>query len=595
MKATGILPFLFYVLLTASASYANSRSVVVTDLTTESKTDPIGIDVDVPRLSWKAQHTVRGAVQTAYQIRAALSPADLNRGRDLLWDTDKRESEQSSFIPYEGPTPLSRQRIYWKVRVWYDKDISKWSEPAYFEMGLLNDNDWKAKWIQAGFELGDEPDPCPFFRKPFSTKKAIAKARIYASAKGLYELHLNGMRVGDQYFTPGWTVYDKRIQYQTYDVTDQIIDGDNVLGMVLGNGWIRHFRANNQAEDTQTILAGIVQLEIEYEDGSTEVITTDDTWKSSTGPILSSTIYDGEIFDARLIMHGWDRIEFDDSNWKPVRIHDERIAILEAEQGVPVIKYESLTPDSIFTTPKGELVVDMGQNMVGWIRLQVEGPAGTTVELRHTEVLDSEGNFYTENLRRADQMIQYTLSGDGVEVYEPHFTFQGFRYVKVIGFPGQLQPENITGIVLHSEMERTGDFECSNRLVNQLYHNIIWGQKGNFLDVPTDCPQRDERLGWTGDAQVFAPTACFNMNTIAFYRKWLRDMALDQSDEGIIPWIVPNVMDRVSAACGWADAGTVIPWVVYQYYGDKKVLIDNYEMMKNWVEYIRKTAGDSYL
>jgi alpha-L-rhamnosidase len=590
-----IITFTLVLFFAMSTSYAKNK-ITYYDLRTEYKTNPINIDVPNPGLSWKIKASERNTHQQAYQIQAAASLKELKQGKNLLWDSEKTASSSSIHIPYEGQNLQSRQQVFWRVRVWVDKSAAQWSEPAQFEMGLLNPGDWSAKWIRSEIPQQEEPDPSPYFRKTFQLKKPVAKARVYASSIGLYALHINGERTGEEYLTPGWTSYKTRIQYQVYDVTDQLNVGENAIGFILGNGWFRHFRSNNRADSYYDNLAGIMQLEVEYADGTKDTIITDDSWKSATGPILSSTIYDGELYDARKEMPGWVTTAFDDAGWKGTLVVDQDYNILVGSQGEPVVSHEELKPIKIWKNDKDELIADMGQNMVGWIRLKVRGPAGTTIKIKHAEVLDKDGHFYTTNLRKAEQLLEYTLKGEGEETYEPHFTFMGFRYIMIEGFPGMPTADNLTGVVVHSRVLVTGNFECSNDLINQLQHNIQWGQKGNFVDVPTDCPQRDERLGWTGDAQAFAPTACYNMYTPAFYKKWLKDLAIDQDDEGRIPHVIPNNLGPNSvAACGWADAGVIVPWVVYQYYGDETVLKDQYESMKAWVEYQRRTAGDSYL
>jgi alpha-L-rhamnosidase len=312
------------------------------------------------------------------------------------------------------------------------------------------------------------------------------------------------------------------------------------------------------------------------------------------GPILKSVIYDGETYDARLEKPGWSKAGFDDSDWKgteEVR-NDKNLIVYPAS--VPMRKLEELTPVEIMVTPEGDTVVDMGQNMVGWIRLKVDCPKGTTITLRHAEVLDKDGNFYIENLRSAKQTNTYICKGGGIETYEPRFTFQGFRFVDISGYPGEVTRDMLTGVVVNSDLEKTGSFACNDSLINQLQHNIVWGQKGNFVDVPTDCPQRDERMGWTGDCQVFAPTACYNMNCAGFYTKWLRDLAVDQHEDGAVPHVIPNVLGR-GGAHGWQDAATIVPWTVYQWYGDVRILEEQYESMKALVEYMRTQAGDAYI
>jgi alpha-L-rhamnosidase len=418
----------------------------------------------------------------------------------------------------------------------------------------------------------------------------------------MYELFLNGQRIGDAVLTPGWTSYNHRLQYFTYDVSDRLKAGANAIGAYLGNGWYRGVvgfqGARNHYGDQ---LALLLQLEVVYQDGHRETITSDGAWKSSTGPILMSEIYDGETYDARREQSGWNSPGFDDHDWLAAKQIAGAKDVLTGPESPPMRRHEEFVPQKIFKTPAGDTVVDFGQNLVGWVRLKVSGAAGSTVTLRHAEVLDKNGNFYTENLRTAQQSIRYTLKGGGQEVYEPHFTFQGFRYVAVSGYPGKLTPASVTGIAVYTDMAPMGEFASSKPLINQLEHNIQWGQKGNFLDVPTDCPQRDERLGWTGDAQVFSPTAAFNMDVAGFFTKWLKDLAADQMSSGSVPFVVPDVLTTprgpaagerpAGGAAGWADAATVIPWNMYLAYGDSRVLQAQYPSMQRWVDYEQARAG----
>ncbi len=521
----------------------------------------------------------------------------MKTGNNLLWDTGKVYSDQSIHVEYDGPALKSGQRFYWQVRVWDEKDRPiAWSDVAFWEMGLLDPSDWKASWIQPNIDEDiAKSQPCPLLRKEFQLSKEVKSARAYVTSLGLYEMHINDHRVGDQLFTPGWTSYSKRLQYQTYDITPLLASGNNAVGVILGDGWYRGYSGWNMKRNYYgEKLALLLQIDVIYQDGTMEIIGTDATWKASTGPILESDIYNGEVYDARLEMDGWSNTGFDDQSWQSVKMIDHSKEILVAPVGPPVRKIQEIKPIKIIKTPRGETVFDMGQNMVGWIRLKVKGQAGTMVVLRHAEVLDKEGNLYTENLRSAKQRIQYILKGGSEEIYEPHFTFQGFRYVAVDGYPGEPDLESLTGIVIHSDMTPTGNFTCSDSLINQLQHNILWGQKGNFLDVPTDCPQRDERMGWTGDAQVFAPTACFNTDAASFYTKWLKDLAADQFKNGAVPHVVPDVL-KGSASAAWADAAVIVPWTVYLCYGDKRILEQQYESMKAWIEYMQNQAGDTYL
>ena len=579
---------------------AAEAALRVVGLRTEYKENPLGIDTRKPRLSWRLESEARGVVQSAYEIR--VTGGDGGPGK-VVWTSGKVASDDSIQRVYEGPALHSGGKYEWQVRVWDGGGrVSAWSAPSSWEMGLLEPSDWKASWIEPGLpEDTAKSGPSPMLRREFRLKGGVARARAYVTSHGLYEMYLNGRRVGDQLFTPGWTSYNKRLQYQTYDVTALLQAGANAVGVQLGNGW---YRGDLAWEGRRNIygdrLGLLLQIRVTYKDGSEELVTSDGQWKASTGPVLMSEIYHGETYDARLEKAGWSSPGFDDKGWTAVREAAGNKEILIAPEGPPVRRIQELKPAKVIKTPAGETVVDMGQNMVGWARLKVQGPAGTTVTLRHAEVLDKDGNFYTANLRKAKATLQYTLKGGGAETFEPHFTFFGFRYVAVAGFPGELTPDALTGIVVHSEMRPTGELVTSKPLLNQLQHNIEWGQKGNFLDVPTDCPQRDERLGWTGDAEAFFPTAAFNMDVAGFFTKWLKDVAADQFSSGSVPHVVPNVLPAfegrdAGGAAGWADAATIIPWNMYLAYGDKRVLESQYESMSRWVGYQRTRAGDDLI
>ncbi len=578
-------------------SVRESADLSIQYLRCEYKLNPVGIDVIRPRLSWQLVSSRRGAWQSAYQIRVARNAGDLRASRELLWDSGEVESDQSIHVVYGGPELESGERYYWQVRVWDAEDRpSSWSGEAYWEMGLLTTSDWKANWISPDSDQSAAvARPAPMLRREFRVQGNVSSARVYVTCLGLYEMELNGKRVGDQVFAPGWTSYKKRLQYQTYDITEHLEEGANAIGVTLGDGWYRgKLGFQGRGDYYGQNVALLLQIRIGYTDGRDQVVTSDEMWKSSTGPILMSDIYMGEAYDARLEKPGWSRPGFDDGDWTGVRIIEHSKEILLAPAGPPVRTIQEIHPLKIIQTPAGETVFDLGQNMVGWVRLKVQGDAGKVVTLRHAEVLDKEGNFYTRNLRAAAQTVEYTLKGGSVEVYEPHFTFQGFRYVAVEGLPGNPQLADLTGVVIHSDMTQTGSFESSNTLINQLQHNIVWGQKGNFLDVPTDCPQRDERLGWTGDAQVFARTASFNMDVASFFTKWLGDLAADQTKDGRIHFVIPDVLGGAGSAA-WADAGAIIPWTIYLVYGDKRILETQYESMKAWVEYMKGEAGEDFI
>ncbi|MFA9390260.1 MAG: family 78 glycoside hydrolase catalytic domain [Prolixibacteraceae bacterium] len=586
-KPTLVLLFSFISMLTIAKTQ-------VVNPVCEYLENPIGIGVYQPRLSWKITSDENGVKQTAYEIRVAESLSKLTKKNDLLWTTDKIEKEQSVNVVYGGPFLPSMSRVYWQVRIWdQNNEATAWSEPAFWETGILLPEEWGASWITTPEDFDSKKSP--YFRTEFNVIKKVASARIYVTALGLYELHLNGNKVSDDLFTPGWTSYNKRIQYQTYDVTSAM-QTENVIGAIVGEGWYSGnigWSGDKGYYGHQKAL--LLQLKIDYTDGTSETIRTDENWKVASGAIISSSIYDGETYDAQLEEKGWNRFGFDAKNWMSVQLLDHTKTTLVAPQGLPVKASGEIKPIAFFKTPKGEMVFDMGQNMVGWVRLNVTGPAGTKVTLKFAEVLDKNGNFYTDNLRAAKVTDEYILSGNGNESYEPHFTFHGFRYVQLIGFPGNATLDNITGIVIHSAMAQTGSFACSDSMINQLQHNIQWGQKGNFLDVPTDCPQRDERLGWTGDAQVFSRTAAFNFNVAAFYTKWMKDLAADQLENGSVPHVIPDVLNGGGGSTAWADAALLVPWTVYLVYGDQRILEEQYASMKAWVEYMKGRAGDDLL
>lgn len=572
-----------------------NHELKVSALTCEYRPNPLGIGVTEPRISWQLQSDQRGTIQRGYQIVVAGPDADFDQP---LWDSGYIESDRSVLVPYGGPALQSRTRYYYKVKVWDTAGReSAWSDVAWWETGLLATDEWKAEWITAHAEaFSPDSEACFLLRKHFELERSVRSARVYATAAGMYELHVNGQRVSDEWLAPGWTSYHNRLQYQTYDITALLREGGNAIGIVLADGWYRSgMGARTRCFKYGDRRAALLQMHVTFADGSETVITTDSSWKAYTGPILSSSIYNGETYDARLEQDGWSESGFADEQWKKVEILDLPKHQLVAQENVPVRVTETLKPISFFVTPAGDRVLDMGQNMVGRIRMRVTAPEGTKIVLRHAEVLDRDGNIYFGNLRSARQTATYIARGNGVEEYAPHFTFMGFRYVKVEGYPGDDLPiEAFTGEVMHSDMAPTGQFECSDERVNQLQSNILWGQRGNFVDVPTDCPQRDERLGWTGDAQVFIGTALYNFNGGPFFTKWLRDLKAEQYPDGGVPFVIPDIRGDANSAA-WSDAATICPWALYRYYGDERLLAEQYDSMKKWVEYIRAQGDDEYL
>ena len=566
--------------------------VHVGELTLEQLSNPLGIDKNQPLFSWKLFSDDRNVLQTAYEIKVALNETDLINKEKFLWKSGKVSSEQSINIPYAGLALKSSQRYFWQVRVWDNKNnVSEWSSVAFWQMSLLNISDWKAQWIEPGYEEPLIYRPSPIFRKVFNSKKDLQSAIVYITAHGLYEAMINENRVGNDYLAPGWSSYTKHLYYRMYDVTDLIKKGDNAIGVTLGSGWYRGIIGGTENNRYGKNVSLLFQLELTFKDGTKQSILSDDTWKTSTGSIIDAEIYNGETIDANKEKIGWLTSEFNDKNWAYAKVASYNNNILKAAYNEPIRKHEIFKPVKVLITPKREKVIDFGQNLVGWEIVKLNGKAGDTVKIYHAEVLDKEGNFYTSNLGNAKATSTYILSGKNDEIFEPHFTFYGFRYIKIIGLNNDIIPGNFKAVALYSDMTKTGNLITSDSLINQLQHNILWGMQGNFLDIPTDCPQRAERLGWTGDAQVFSRTATFNRGVEKFFDKWLSDLAADQFPNGAVPHVIPNIPGNNDAgATGWADAAVIVPWNIYMAYGDKKLLERQYPSMKAWVDYMKNKS-----
>jgi alpha-L-rhamnosidase len=711
------------------------------------------MDATQPHLSWQMRDSRRGAAQQAYQVLVATSPKLLGNDQADVWNSGKVNSDESARVPYGGKALRSRQRYYWKVKLWdHDGRPSAWSEPAWWEMGLLAPADWQAewigkdldpplpavppgnwvwhpqdqgkwhmvylrkpfavppgktvqraavyaavddsyelkmndqsvgairnfapmrgmrfhsyevtKWIKAGANalqlaavftgkrpngrggavmtlvinyadgstdairsddtweaaVNDstgwrteapatatwsraqvlEPLDGPIFgkvapayeaprairvRKEFIVPKKLRRARAYVTGLGGYYLHFNGKVVSRDLLAPGWTNYYKRIQYQVYDVTDLLKTGKNAAGAELGNLWwsgdVNH---RGMAQYVDGPLRFLLQLHLAYDDGTEEILLTDRTWKVHPSPITFNSIYDGESHDARLETPGWDRADLGDAGWLAAEIIPEKKDILVAEQVEPIRATQEITPVSVKQLRPGTFIFDLGQNIAGWARLKVQGPAGTKITLRFAEILNEDGSLNTAPLRSAKATDEYTLRGGAPETWEPRFTYHGFQFVELTGFPGTPDKNTITGVVLHTDAPETGRFACSNELINRVQRNITWGQRGNMHSVVTDCPQRDERLGWTGDAQIFAMTAYYNRDMTLMFRKYMRDLVDSQVANGNVCNANPNSFEEGSAPAGWADAIVIVPWRVYQFTGDKRILAENYPAMVKWHE-----------
>ena len=595
MELKSRLSKLLFLLILIHISGLASAKTSLSGLKCEYLTNPLALNVSHPRFTWQIESSEANFVQTAYEIRVTAKESALSKRDKPVWNSGKVNSDHSVNVEFKGLPLISKTRYFWQVRIWDNRGkATSWSAPAWWETALLDSTLWKAQWIAAPGKVAEDHRPV-YFRKEFSCEKKIASARLYISSHGLYRVSLNGKNVTSDLFTPGWTSYNKRTQYQTYDITN-LQRTKNALGAILADGWYRgNIGGKVQRNYFGDKSALIAQIEITFSDGTSQQIVTNSSWQTGAGPLLLSDIYNGETYDATLEMNGWDQPGFKAESFISAIILNHPKNILVAPVSYPVRPVEERVPLKMITTPKGETVYDMGQNMVGWVRLKVTGNRGDRVILKFAEVLDNKGNFYTENLRKAKATDEYILKGGQEETFEPYFTFHGFRFVKLEQYPGTPDLNTITGVVIHSDMPRTGTFNCSDSLINRLQQNIQWGQKGNFLDIPTDCPQRDERLGWTGDAQVFAPTAAFNYDVAPFLTKWMADLAADQLPNGKVPDVIPDVRSGRGTSTAWGDAATVIPWSVYQAYGDIRILENQYESMKAWVEYMHGRTGDDNL
>lgn len=574
-------------------------SLHIQQLQTEYLHNPAGLDCRQPRLGWTLAADRRAAKQSAYRVLVATSEERLSQHIGDAWDSGAVDSEQSQHLLYEGDELVSGTDYIWKVMVWDDKGIpSAWSDPASWSMGLLSRGEWEGKWVglkSYHAATHAEPKPAVYLRGCFQVESNIRQASLYCTALGAYELYMNGRRIGGERLAPDWTDYNIRVPYQMYEVTGDLSGGDNTIGVLLGHGWysgyIGMFGYHRYGKDPRILM----QLNIDYEDGSRQTVFTDPSWKASFGPLLATDYHMGETYDARLEMPGWNAQGFDDANWTAANVFYDYKGYITSDSCPPVLPMMELPPRSLTRQESGVWLADMGQNMVGRIRIRLRGgEAGKAVTLRHGEALDESHELYTANLRLSRQTDVCILSGKEEEVYEPHFTLHGFRYVEIMGYSGDLKPSDLSGVVYHSALDRTGVMETSNPLLNRLLANIEWTQRSNFVSVPTDCPQRDERLGWSGDAQVFFRTSSYFMNVAPFFTKWLTDLSDAQRPTGAFTDFAPFIPGGKTehggdmtydhtASAGWGDAGIIIPWMMYRVYGDKGIIERHYEAMNRWI------------
>lgn len=571
-------------------------TATVQPVTFEHLPGALGIGTGTPRISWKTR-AEPGWAQAAYQVSITTAGG--------TWHSGRIESPESVLQPWPAEPLSSGERADVSVRVWgpADEAPSSWSPAAAVEPGLLEPSDWVVAPITPAWDEDRDSDRRPpLLRRGFTLAKPVASARLYVTAHGLYELEINGTRIGTDAFSPGWTVYGKRLRYYTYDVTAELTEGGNAMGAWLADGWYRGrfgFQGGhrNLYGDKLALLA---QLHVTHDDGSVTVVGTDQDWRASFGPILFTGLYEGEDYDARQLPQGWSSPQFDDGAWQTVAVVPRDPATLVAPEGPPVRCTDELKPVDVFTSSSGKVILDFGQNLVGRLRINVRGEAGAKVTIRHAEVLQ-EGGLYTRPLRGAAATDVYTLAGAGAsETWEPRFTIHGFRYAEITGWTGGEVTDNVVARVYHTDMERTGWFECSHAGLNRLHENVRWSMKGNFMDIPTDCPQRDERLGWTGDLQVFAPTATFLYDCSGMLSSWLKDVAAEQSPDGTVPWYAPVIpggdyWTPVRPGAVWGDVAVLTPWVLHERFNDRKILADQYASAKAWVDLLDRLAGEDHL
>lgn len=564
--------------------------------------NPIGYYEEQPRFSWEVAYDGSSNFQSAYQIQVSSANKSFASASNL-WDSKKVTSSQTSWIQYAGKPLSSRQTVFWRVRVWDEHNkMSNWSEPQSIEFGLLNNQDWQAKWIgHPDTKLINKPSQATlarpqYLRKEFEIKNEIKKARLYITSKGLFKPYINGIEVASKdVMTPGWTPYSKRIESLTYDVTKSLIQGNNAFAASIAGGWYAGRVHNFKEKDHKLPARLLAQLEITYIDGTRQTIVSDNTWSASQlGPIRFASIYDGERYDQSLEMPGWTSPNFQKEGWVSAIAEqlDDKV-LIAPKRHKPIRITEEMAVKDIVSQQNGAVIFDFGQNMVGVPKLNIPVVAGKEVKVRYAEALH-KGEFYTDNYRSAESTNYYLPNKTGMVEYQPTFTYHGYRYIEVSGFDTEQAPSKnwATAMIQHSDIEVHANFQSSHAKLNKLSDNIVWGMRSNFFDIPLDCPQRDERLGWTGDAQVFATPSMYMADVYGFWSSWLQSVREEQSPDGKIPLYIPFVEWINFASSGWGDAVTIIPWELYMVTGDEKILSDNYEMMKGWISYHQKKSKD---
>ncbi|MEN8191631.1 MAG: family 78 glycoside hydrolase catalytic domain [Bacteroidota bacterium] len=603
MKTLISLLIIFYLSIVSMSG----ATMNVTNLRCEYKENPLGVDIENPRFSWIINSDQRAVKQSTYRVLVSSSMENCKKEVGDIWDSKKVESDKSIQIYYGGKSLQSNRKYFWKVIVWDQDNNSSTSESSYWTTGLLNESPagkWEAKWIGLDKAVGkDDPeDPhrklsSRMLRHEFEVEKKVKSATAFISGLGLFEFYLNGEKIGDQVLAPGLTEYNKRTFYMTFDVTENLKRDNNAVGVILGNG--RYF-APRSNEPTATRTYGfpklICQIEIEYEDGSTSRIITDESWKlTADGPTRNNNEYDGEYYDARMELNGWNKIDYDDSSWMNAELVEKPGELLVSQPNEPLKIMEELTPIAVNEIKPGVFIFDMGQNMVGWVELFVKGNKGDKVTLRFAETLNDDGSLFLDNIRGAEVTNTYILKGEGEESWEPKFTYHGFRFVEMIGYPGKPSLSSIKGKVIHDELEVSGSFSCSNELINNIYKNAYWGIRGNYRSMPTDCPQRDERQGWLGDRSAECTGESFIFDISKLYNKWITDIKDAQKESGSIPDVAPSYWPIYSDNTTWPGTYLFASEMLYSQYGDLQVIENNYPFMQKWIKHMSQYLKDGIM
>ena len=598
-------------LLFQYCSPARQAGAQVKDLTVEGRTELPGSDILQPRLSWKLGGEERDVMQTAYQVLVASTEENLKNNVGDLWDSKLVQDGNSLNIRYAGKPFSSYQSCYWKVKVVTNKGKESWSAPAFWNIGLLDSSDWKAKWIGLdGFNERDQPDStftrlaARYLRKEFGVDKKVVSAMAFVSGLGLYELYLNGKKAGEDVLSPGVSEFDRRLFYNTYDVTALIKDGKNCAGIILGNG--RYFGMRNYHGKPDP-LTGIpqksyglprlmLQIRVLYSDGSSSLVTSDESWAvSDQGPIVANNEFDGEEYDARRELTGWNETGYNATGWKPVNLMPTGVSNLVSQPNENIRIKEVLKPLSIKATSRGSYIVDMGQNMVGWISLRINAGKGDTVKMRFAETLKGTDSLYLDNMRNAQVTDRYVSKGGGAETWEPRFTYHGFRYVEISGVRSAPSVQDVEGKVIYDDIATTGSFTTSNETINSIFKNSYWTIRGNYRGMPTDCPQRDERVGWLGDRVISSYGESFLFDNSRLYAKWLDDINDSQKENGSIPDIAPSYWDRYADNVTYPSAFILIPEMLRRQFGDVESIRKQYPSMKKWILYMWNTYREGDL